>query len=216
MRGLTGALTVSCAVATPIAPGVGQPIALAALVVARGAASSFLQVLWGTSTLAAPVPFALACYLATAVVIALLIALVIGAKARFLSFFVFPIMSFVLLLVETSRIDKEQSLDGVSVEPAKGSPNGIGPPCRAKIAQLMVSIGVPSFLCRVFDSLPGEGWSILSSCSAAARYSLWRWWASLFLLFAFLVRGSLRARVCVSPVASAHGAGHGHCLAVLL
>ena len=31
-----------------------------------------------------------------------------------------------------------------------------------------------------------------------------------------LVRGSLRARVCVSPVASAHGAGHGHCLAVLL
>ena len=118
MRGLTGALTVSCAVATPIALACGQPIALAALVVVGGAASSFLQVLWGNEYARRPVPFALACYPATAVVIALLIALVIGERG-FLAFFVFPIMSFVLLLVETSRIDKEQSLDGVSVEPAR-------------------------------------------------------------------------------------------------
>ena len=62
-----GALTVSCAVATPIALACGQPIALAALVVVGGAASSFLQVLWGNEYARRPVPFALACYPATAV-----------------------------------------------------------------------------------------------------------------------------------------------------
>ena len=141
MRGLTGALTVSCAVATPIALACGQPIALAALVVVGGAASSFLQVLWGNEYARRPVPFALACYPATAVVIALLIALVIGERG-FLAFFVFPIMSFVLLLVETSRIDKEQSLDGVSVEPARQPERDRPALSRKSIAQLMVSIGV--------------------------------------------------------------------------
>lgn len=105
LRGVTGALTVLCAVAMPIALACGQPIMLAVLVVVGGAASSFLQVLWGNEYARRPVPFALACYPATAVVIALLIALVVGERG-FLAFFVFPVMSFVLLLVETSRIDK--------------------------------------------------------------------------------------------------------------
>lgn len=185
MRGLTGALTVSCAVATPIALACGQPIALAALVVVGGAASSFLQVLWGNEYARRPVPFALACYPATAVVIALLIALVIGERG-FLAFFVFPIMSFVLLLVETSRIDKEQSLDGVSVEPARQPERDRPALSRKSIAQLMVSIGVFSFLCRVFDSLPGEGvvdpFVVFGGSSVFALAVV----GVLFLLFAFL------------------------------
>ena len=88
LRGVTGALTVLCAVAMPIALACGQPIMLAVLVVVGGAASSFLQVLWGNEYARRPVPFALACYPATAVVIALLIALVVGERG-FLAFFVF-------------------------------------------------------------------------------------------------------------------------------
>ena len=169
LRGVTGALTVLCAVAMPIALACGQPIVLAVLVVVGGAASSFLQVLWGNEYARRPVPFALACYPATAVVIALLIALVVGERG-FLAFFVFPVMSFVLLLVETSRIDKERPRD---------EPSGAA-------AQLMVSIGVFSFLCRVFDSLPGEGvidpFVVFGGSSVFALAVV----GILFLLFAFL------------------------------
>lgn len=194
LRGATGVLTVLCAVATPIALACGQSIVLAALVVVGGAASSFLQVLWGNEYARRPVPFALACYPATAVVIALLIALVIGERG-FLAFFVFPIMSFVLLLVETSRIDKEQAHGELSDEsaapcapPAPKAPPERGRPAlsRKSVAQLMVSIGVFSFLCRVFDSLPGEGvvdpFVVFGGSSVFALAVV----GILFLLFAFL------------------------------
>lgn len=200
LRGVTGALTVLCAVAMPIALACGQPIMLMGLVVVGGAASSFLQVLWGNEYARRPVPFALACYPATAVVIALLIALVVGERG-FLAFFVFPVMSFVLLLVETSRIDKEHLRD----EPSGASGSPVAPPApiapavpavpaerdrpalsRKSIAQLMVSIGVFSFLCRVFDSLPGEGvidpFVVFGGSSVFALAVV----GILFLLFAFL------------------------------
>ena len=92
LRVVTGVLTVLCAVATPIALACGNVALLMVLVVVGGAASSFLQVLWGDQYARRPVPFALACYPATAVVIALLIALVVGEQG-FLAFFVFPLMS---------------------------------------------------------------------------------------------------------------------------
>lgn len=194
LRGVTGALTVLCAVAMPIALACGQPIMLAVLVVVGGAASSFLQVLWGNEYARRPVPFALACYPATAVVIALLIALVVGERG-FLAFFVFPVMSFVLLLVETSRIDKERPRD----EPSGAAAAPVAPAApvvpaerdrpalsRKSIAQLMVSIGVFSFLCRVFDSLPGEGvidpFVVFGGSSVFALAVV----GILFLLFAFL------------------------------
>lgn len=194
LRGVTGALTVLCAVAMPIALACGQPIVLAVLVVVGGAASSFLQVLWGNEYARRPVPFALACYPATAVVIALLIALVVGERG-FLAFFVFPVMSFVLLLVETSRIDKERPRD----EPSGAAAAPVAPAApavpaerdrpalsRKSIAQLMVSIGVFSFLCRVFDSLPGEGvidpFVVFGGSSVFALAVV----GILFLLFAFL------------------------------
>ena len=104
-------------------------------------------------------------------------------------------MSFVLLLVETSRIDKERPRD----EPSGAAAAPVAPAApvvpaerdrpalsRKSIAQLMVSIGVFSFLCRVFDSLPGEGvidpFVVFGGSSVFALAVV----GILFLLFAFL------------------------------
>lgn len=176
LRAITGVLTVLCAVAMPIALTCGNGPALMVLVVVGGAASSFLQVLWGDQYARRPVPFALACYPATAVVIALLIALVVGEQG-FLAFFVFPLMSFVLLLVETSRDDGE---------PVAADSEARAPLSRKSVVQLMVSIGVFSFLCRVFDSLPGEGvidpFVVFGGSSVFALVVV----GTLFLVFAFV------------------------------
>ena len=138
LRGVTGALTVLCAVAMPIALACGQPIVLAVLVVVGGAASSFLQVLWGNEERPRDEPS--------------------GAAAA-------PVAP------AAPAVPAERDRPALS---------------RKSIAQLMVSIGVFSFLCRVFDSLPGEGvidpFVVFGGSSVFALAVV----GILFLLFAFL------------------------------
>lgn len=203
LRKVTGALTVLCAVAMPLVLANGLYVLLFALVVVGGAASSFLQVLWGEQYARRPVSFALVCYPATAVVIALLIALVIGEQG-FLAFFVFPLMSFVLLMVETSRIDHDRQAaeDDSPAAPGPETPaeegSGERVPAgqvafererpmlsRQSVVRLMASIGIFSFLCRVFDSLPSEGvadpFIVFGGSSVFALVVV----GTLFLLIAF-------------------------------
>ena len=132
LRGVTGALTVLCAVAMPIALACGQPIVLAVLVVVGGAASSFLQVLWGNEYARRPVPFALACYPATAVVIALLIALVVGERG-FLAFFVCCCWSKPRASTRSARATslRAQRPRRLPRPPLPCRRSAIGRPCRA-------------------------------------------------------------------------------------
>lgn len=169
-KAITGILVGACVACAPVVEFTGQRWLLVAFLVMSGVGSSCLQVLWGAAFARRELTFSLYCYPASAVITAVLVALVM-AGGELVAFGVFPLASFLLLLVtdETGRAPwtaENAERDGA----ARGDASAVageeadgGADARMRdeeplpshtIVRLLVSIAVFSFLCRFFDGLP--------------------------------------------------------------
>lgn len=159
---LTGILVGACIAMAPLAVAVGGVVLQAAFLIVCGIASCCLQVLWGVGFARRQLSFAVYCYPASAVVTALLVAGAL-ADAGIVPLCVFPAASYLLLLVSTSAgYRSDFALDLGEPSSAEASPAGSAegsdqrPLPVPTMVRLLVSIAVFSFLCRLYDDLPGS------------------------------------------------------------
>lgn len=155
LQRLAGLLACVHASGTPIAISLGNQALLVFLVIAGGAGSGLIQILWGERYAANTLRFTLLGYPASQIVIAILIALAF-AGGSLLALFVFPLMSYMLYLVcqalETRDLPLKSPVEDTcsDVQP-KLMQHNAGTQ-RRPIGRLMVSICVFSLLCRLFDA----------------------------------------------------------------
>ncbi|MEC4183580.1 helix-turn-helix transcriptional regulator [Adlercreutzia sp. R21] len=145
-----GVLAALFSAVTPVVASLQHPWLLGLFMVLGGTASGCLQMLWGAAFARRSQLFCLYCYPATAVVTAVMVAVVL-AGGELLVFCVFPLASFLLLLVasEGSGSGSEATKAEVPAEAADESALPL-----STIVRLLISIAVFSFLCRFFDGLP--------------------------------------------------------------
>ncbi len=141
-----GVLVGLCVALSPLALSTANPLLLLGFMIACGIASCCLQVLWGIGFARRQLTFSIYCYPASAVATALLVAVAL-ADPGIMAFCVFPVASFLLLLVSTSA-----DYRGGFEAPAAPDQSPLPVPT---IVRLLVSIAVFSFLCRLYDDLPG-------------------------------------------------------------
>lgn len=159
---LTGILVGVCVATAPLVVAMDGLVLQATFLVVCGIASCCLQVLWGVGFARRQLSFAVYCYPASAVVTALLVAGAL-ADAGIVPLCVFPAASYLLLLVSTSSgyrsefaldLDESSSAESPSTGSAEGS--GQRPLPVPTVVRLLISIAVFSFLCRLYDDLPGS------------------------------------------------------------
>ena len=160
----TGVLVGICVVGTPLVVFAQSVVGVVVFMVLGGIASSCLQVLWGAGFARRTASFSLYCYPASAIVTAVIVAIVL-AEGGVIAFCLCPTASFLLLLVSTKSPSCEGEQPGV---PARDLDEGARTTVTREdsaaqplpyhvIARLLVSIVVFSFLCRLFDALPSGG-----------------------------------------------------------
>lgn len=177
-----------------------------------GIASNCLQILWGTAFTQRGLQYSLRCYPSAAIMTALLVVLA-ASGTPLISLMVFPLVSGLLFLVSQVLPSKDiftlgyEGIDEqVSIQGKKGKTSSLISVAMAQtpeisplpwkiIIRLMISIGVFSFLCRLFDALPAaDTVDPLESFGGSSLFALVVV-GVLFLIFVFLVKGRFNALV---------------------
>lgn len=179
-KAVTGVMVAVCALGAPFAVLAQSAFGMVAFMVLGGIASSFLQVLWGTSFAQRAASFSLYCYPASAIVTAAIVALAV-AEGGVIAFCLCPVGSFLLALVAADRAtrqagdsdeDRMRVEDAERCEPASGAGEAQPLPYLV-IARLLASIVIFSFLCRLFDALPsGDGGDPLALFGGSSLFAL--------------------------------------------
>lgn len=153
---MAGVLTGACALAAPFVAQVPGPAAAVGFMAVGGIAACCLQTLWGVGFAGRPLSFSLYCYPASAIVTAVLVVIALASDGP-VAYCVYPVASFLLLLVAFDRVpevggevERAAEQPAVCREPAEPLPLHI-------VVRLLVSIVIFSFLCRLYDALPAEG-----------------------------------------------------------
>lgn len=191
-KAITGAMVGVCVLGSPVVVLGQSTIGMVAFMVLGGVASSCLQVLWGVGFARRKASFSLYCYPSSAIVTAVLVAIVLF-EGGLLAFCLYPIASFLLLLVSTSKstgVELADDGDTASGDPTveRGeSTSGRKPLPYHVIGRLLVSIVIFSFLCRMYDALPSGG--AVDPLSAIGGSSLFALvvTGALFLVFSVLL-----------------------------
>lgn len=143
-----GILVGLCTLGAPLVATLQTPALATLYLVTSGMAACCLQVLWGVSFAQRPAAYSLYGYPTTAIVTALM-AVVVFAEGGLFAFCLFPVTSFLLLLVADNLLQHKQESPQANV-----NANEEHRLPQSAIVRLLLSIGIFSFLCRLFETLP--------------------------------------------------------------
>ncbi|MDR2587270.1 MAG: helix-turn-helix transcriptional regulator [Coriobacteriales bacterium] len=152
-----------------------------------GMGAGLLQVLWGERFATHPPRFSLTVAPAAAILTAVVVALSLS-ETTLIVLFIFPLVSFVLLVLEVDgarfgqQLLKRKPLPASGVEGDGGAaaptaPPAVARPARSKgfdsaVWKLMFSILVFSFICRSFDALPLENIGPFAAFGGSVLFAL--------------------------------------------